>query len=324
MQPTVSVVLPVYNCPDYVGQAIDCMLAQSYTNFELIVIDDGSTDETPGILSRYSDPRMQVFTQRNCGLAGTLNRGISLARGRYIARQDQDDVSFPTRLERQVAFLNAHSSCALVGTWAEIWRENEKTGRVHAHPDGNDRLKLELLLNNPFVHSSVMIRKDVLDRVGAYCTDRSRQPPEDFELWSRIAREHEIANIPQILHAYREVEGSMSRAGPSPFVDHLVKICAENISWAAGSSTVDPQATNIAALAHNAPHLLQGVPDFPAMRDLFRRATTRITKDGQLIRDAESRLTTLRYRFWENRYGVGWKRHIFQAARSAVRLLRAI
>src|SRR5688572_15659262 len=233
--PAVSVVLPVYNCPRYVGDAIESVLSQTFSDLELIVIDDGSTDETPSVLGRFAGmARVTLLAHANRGLAGTLNRGIELARGRYIARQDQDDFCHPKRLERQVAYLDDQPHCALVGTWAEIWSENQPTGRQHRHPSDTASLKYQLLLNNPFVHSSVMIRKAALDRVGMYCTDRMRQPPEDFELWSRIARENEVANIPEVLQVYRELPGSMSRDGAAPFLKRLVTISAENIAWAAG------------------------------------------------------------------------------------------
>src|SRR6267378_876440 len=205
MQPSISVVLPVYNCPHYVGEAIDSVLAQTFSEYELILIDDGSTDDTPSVLTRYKDSRIRLVTQDNRGLAATLNRGIELATGRYIARQDQDDASLPERLEKQIAFLDAHPNCALVGTWAQIWKERAPTARAHRHAGDDATLKFELLLNNPFVHSSVMMRKAALDRVGVYSTDKTRQPPEDFELWSRIAREYAVANIPEMLHVYREV-----------------------------------------------------------------------------------------------------------------------
>jgi glycosyltransferase involved in cell wall biosynthesis len=324
MRPSISVVLPVYNCPHYVGEAIDSILAQSFTDFELIVIDDGSTDETPRVLERVRDSRVRRYAQENRGLAATLNRGIELARGRYIARQDQDDISKPERFSKQVAFLDAHPDCALIGTWAQIWRERAPTDRVHQHPSDNATLKFELLLNNPFVHSSVMIRKSALDRVGAYCTDRNRQPPEDFELWSRIARVYAVANIPEVLHIYREIEGSMSRLGESPFMKHVVTICAENIAWAAGSEPSDPQVVNIAALAHCADHQIQGRPDFVAMRDIFRRAAIRVTGDEQarFAKEAEDRVNAFRYRQWELHHGRGWRRQVFRAARGLARLIR--
>jgi glycosyltransferase involved in cell wall biosynthesis len=255
-----------------VGAAIESMLAQTFTDYEMVVIDDGSQDDTLSIVRRYTDPRIRVLSQANQGLAATLNRGIQCARGRYIARQDQDDVSLPERLAKQVAYLEANYPCALVGTWAEIWREGTKTERQHRHPPDTSSLKFELLLNNPFVHSSVMIRKAALERVGGYSVDNGRQPPEDYELWSRIGREFEVANIPEVLHRYREVAGSMSRDGPSPFLEHLVTIAAENVAWASGEPLSNPQVVNIAALAHGAKHRIVGQPDFRAMRQIFQRA----------------------------------------------------
>lgn len=321
MDPVVSVVLPVYNCPRYVGQAIESVLAQTYTEFELIVIDDGSKDETPDVLRRYTDSRIRLISQANRGLAHTLNRGIELARGRYVARQDQDDVCFPERLAKQVAFLEAHPACALLGTGAEIWRGDTRTDRVHRHPSDNATLQFELLLNNPFVHSSVMIRKGALEQVGAYSTDRGRQPPEDYELWSRVARQFEVANLPEVLHAYREIEGSMSRVGPSPFMDHLVTICAENIAWAAGLDPTHPQVVNIAALVHNADHRVQGRPDFLEMRNILARAATRVApgESQRFAREARQRIDSLRHRFWERRYGHGWR---LQVARVTYRIGR--
>jgi hypothetical protein len=325
--PAVSVVLPVYNCPHYVGAAIESTLAQTSADFELIVIDDGSRDETPAVLRRYTDPRIRLVTQENRGLAATLNRGIELARGRYIARQDQDDISLPERLAKQVAYLDAHAKCALIGTWAEIWHEGARTERAHRHPSDNSTLKFELLFNKPFVHSSVMIRKSALERVGAYSTDRNRQPPEDYELWSRIAREYEVANVPELLHRYREVEGSMSRDGPSPFLNHLVTICAENIASAAGADPSDPHVTNIAALSHSAEHRVQGKPDFAAMRRILRLAAQGVAGSADRERfasEADRRIDVLRYRVLQRSYPLGWRRRLIDlAARAARKILRA-
>ena len=322
--PVVSVVLPVYNCPKLVGQAIKSILDQTCADFELIVIDDGSTDATPDVLRRYTDSRLRLVTQSNRGLAGTLNRGIELARGRYIARQDQDDVSFSERLAKQVAYMEGHPACALLGTWAEIWRDDIKTNRVHRHPSDNATLQFELLLDNPFVHSSVMIRTTALECVGAYSTDPGRQPPEDYELWSRIARQFEIANLPEILHAYREIEGSMSRVGPSPFMDHLVTICAENIAWAADFEPTDPQVINIAALVHGADHRVQGRPDFVEMRQILVRAASRVApgESQRFAPEARQRIDSLRYQSWERRDGHGWRRQIARVAYRIARLRR--
>ena len=321
MDPIVSVILPVYNCPHYVGEAIQSILDQSFADFELIVIDDGSTDETPNVLRRFADARIRWTVQENRGLPATLNRGIELARGRYIARQDQDDISLPERFRKQVAYLDAHPVCALVGTWAEIWRERTKTDRTHRHPPENSTLKFELLFNNPFVHSSVMLRKTALDRLGGYCTDGTRQPPEDYELWSRIAREYEVGNVPEILHVYREVGGSMSRAGPSPFLDHLVILCAENIAWAARTDSTSPDVTNLAALAHGAEHRLTVRPNFDAMREILRRAVAQVAVEDdrvRLERDAEKRINNLRHRYWDLRQEHSLPGQVLRLARNIV------
>ncbi len=324
VDPVVSVILPVYNCSRYVGQAIESILGQTFADLELIIIDDGSDDDTPNVLRRYTDPRIRLIQQANGGLARALNRGIGLSRGRFIGRQDSDDESFPGRLSKQVAFLSAHPNCALIGTWAEIWQRDERSDRTHAFPSDNVDLKFALLLDNPFVHSSVMIRRTALDQVGWYCTDPGRQPPEDYELWSRIARVFDVANLPEILHVYREVEGSVSRLVPSPFTEHLVTICAENMAWAADVPLSNPDVINIAALFHRAYHRVQDRPDMSAMRDLLGRAATRISpNDGRRLSHATDRYAdVLRDRSREMRYGKDWRRHIIRAGRGATRFAK--
>lgn len=324
MVPKVSVVLPAYNGSKYIGDAVESIISQTFGDFELIVINDGSTDETLDIVQRFTDRRISIHSQANIGLAGTLNRGLGLARGEYIARQDQDDWSFPERLAKQVAFLEAHPACALLGTWAEIWRDARQAGRTHAHPADDTDLKFLLLLDNPFVHSSIMLRRTALDRVGGYSTDPGRQPPEDYELWSRIAREFDVANLPEVLHVYREVERSMSRQGPSPFADHLVTICAENVAWAAGVAPSDPRVVNLAALQHGVPQRMLGEPDFRAMRPVFRAAAARVTghESSRFDAEAERRIDDLEDRWGDRRSGGGWRRRLNRAARRVSRALR--
>jgi glycosyltransferase involved in cell wall biosynthesis len=254
--PLVSVILSVYNGAADVPAAVRSILDQTFGDFELIAIDNGSfKDNTRQVLDDLArttaDPRLRiVHLDTNIGLAGALNHGIALARGTYIARQDHDDVSRPERLAKQVAYMAANPRLGLLGTRAEIWVENEPTGRMHAHPTDNASLQFDLLINNPFVHSSVMIRRSVLDDVGAYTTDPARQPPEDYELWSRIARRAEVANLPDVLLVYREMANSMSRDGPNPFRDKLITIAAENIAAAASTDMSISRAA--AALAHAA------------------------------------------------------------------------
>jgi Glycosyl transferase family 2 len=319
--PTISVLLPVYNCAEYVGAAIESLLAQSFDDFELIIIDDGSTDSTPHLLKDVNDPRIRLFTQSNRGLAATLNTGFELARGTYIARQDADDLSLPERFARQVAYLDAHPDCALVGTWAEIWVGDKRTERAHRHPSDNMNIQYGLLFNNPFVHSSVMLRKSALDQIGGYSTDPARQPSEDYELWSRIARSFEVANIPELLTIYREIPGSMSRTGVSPFLESLVTVCAENIALASDTSGDDPNPVNLAALIHSAPHRITGTLNFDLMKTMLQKAVSRVTQnDAHLLHEAESLVEHLRHNYWRSENPGPTNRLIYYAMRVKSRL----
>lgn len=209
-EPLISVLLPVYNAERFLADAIESILNQSFRNFELIIIDDGSSDNSPKIIKQFSDERMIVITQENQGLAASLNKGLEIARGKYIARQDNDDISLPERFEKQVAFLEKNESYALLGTAAIIVDENnQEGGRFHQHPETSPELKYFLLFDNPFVHSSVMFRRSVLSKTGPYY--KGTQFFEDYHLWSSIAQVANISNLPQALLRYREVSGGMSK-----------------------------------------------------------------------------------------------------------------
>jgi glycosyltransferase involved in cell wall biosynthesis len=303
----VSVVLPVYNGAHYLSEAIECMLRQAYHDFELLIIDDGSTDDSAAVISSYKDQRIRFIQQDNQGLAATLNRGISLAKGAYIARQDQDDVSLPERLLKQVTFLDAHRDYGMVGTWASIWEETKPTERFHKHHTDNLSLKFDLLFDNAFVHSSLMIRKTVFDEVGAYCTDPDRQPPEDYELWSRVAREFRVANIPEVLHVYREMPRSMSRTGNNPFLQHLLKINVENLTWATEGRYSDQLLRDLAALIHGAYPQFSGKASLRELISIVHEAA-RVLCNHAGVRHEEiqdkvhSRVNNLRYHYYQARH----------------------
>ncbi|HCY64046.1 MAG TPA: glycosyl transferase [Oxalobacteraceae bacterium] len=247
--PIVSVLIPVYNGGPLLADALRSVYAQEIDGLEIIVLDDGSSDGSSELVAQMPDPRCICVRHPNRGLAATLNRGIALARGRYIARQDQDDIVLPGRLAHQLAFLEAHPEIGMVGTWSQIYEGDRPSPRQHRHPSSNAALQLELLFDNPFVHSSMMIRAEVLRELGGYCEDKSRQPPEDYELWSRIARRHKVANLPEVLTIYRELPGSMSRAGESPFLEKLVLIGSENLAHVLPDSPAE-QLRALAELYH--------------------------------------------------------------------------
>jgi glycosyltransferase involved in cell wall biosynthesis len=299
--PTVSVVLSVRNGGSDLPKALGTILKQTFSDFELIAINNGSTDGTREFLDQLTDPRVRVYHQEDQGLAAALNRGISLARGRYIARQDHDDWALPTRIAQQVAFLDANPHHALVGTRAEIWVGDSPTGRFHDHPTEDEELRFALLSNNYMVHSSVMMRKAALDEVGGYTTDPSRQPPEDYELWSRIAHRFRIANLPERLTIYRELPTSMSRASADPFKDKVILISAENLAMAT-NGVPKPQRIHldIASLTHNAPEKMSQTADIEAMCAVISKAGAAIFGNRKLRTDNDPVAVwrrNLRYQF---------------------------
>ncbi len=297
--------MPVYNGLPYLSASIDSVLKQTFTDFELIIIDDGSSDESGSILDSIKDPRVRFFSQANRGLAATLNRGITLSKGQFIARQDQDDISFPQRLQSQLAFLTSHSNIGMVGTAAEIWVGNAPSGRVLRHSTSDPALKFNLLFDNYFVHSSILIRKSVLDSIGGYSEDRSRQPPEDYELWSRVMRRFQIANLHDVLIAYREVSTSMSRIGKNPFKPNLIKISNENLSWAVGPSISSSEILALSCLMNDNYDQMPRRTSFFALRKIIQIAAQNIenlsNSPGALIKLKRSRVRKLMYRYVDYR-----------------------
>ncbi len=165
----VSVLLPVYNGAEFLADAVDSILNQTYRDFEIIAINDGSTDLTGEILDRYRDPRIRVEHQENQGLARTLNRALAIAGGELVARQDQDDLSLPTQPASEVEYLDVHPECGLVGTWSSIRFMARR--RALGIPVTMVRVQVMSLFDNNFVHSSIMTRARVLAEVGNYPTD---------------------------------------------------------------------------------------------------------------------------------------------------------
>lgn len=199
--PEISVIMPVYNAEKYLAEAVDSILCQTYTDWELIIIDDGSTDESDTIIRSYSDSRIRYYrNDGNQGLITTLNKGISLCSGKYIARMDADDISMPERFQLQKDFLDSHPDCALCGSDAEVINEYESiTGKI-LNLRSDDYLQVNLLFSVPFVHPSVMLRAEILKE---NLFDERYKHAEDYELWCRIADQYRLANLPSYLLKYR-------------------------------------------------------------------------------------------------------------------------
>lgn len=227
--PEISVILPVYNAASFLEESIQSILNQSFSNFELIIINDGSTDASQSIIEKFEDPRIIKVVQSNLGLAATLNRGIGMARAEIIARQDNDDISYPHRFEKQLDFLKAHPDVCLLGAAARIVdHAGQPANRFHRHPSHSDTLKFLLLFDNPFVHSSVMFRKSAVLAVGGY--DTNSDYFEDYRLWSHLSRQGRIANLPDVLLDYREVATGMSKSAQN-YRLKVLRQSTENIAY---------------------------------------------------------------------------------------------
>jgi len=196
--PPVTVLMPVYNGSQYLTDAIESILTQSFDNFEFLIIDDASEDDSRDIVRSYGDPRMKLIENHsNLGQTRTLNGGIDIARGKYIARLDQDDIALPRRLEKQIAFLDSNPDVALLGTGVQVIDENGYPMYRVLFPTKHREIINDFPLRNPFAHSSVMCRVDALKDAGGYDTDFSYA--QDMALWLQISKEKKLANLRDIL-----------------------------------------------------------------------------------------------------------------------------
>lgn len=209
--PLVSVVMPVFNGARYISGAIDSILTQDYQDFEFIVVDDGSTDQTSILLSSVSDPRIKVITHKtNLGIVSSLNDGVLYSKGKYIARMDCDDLCDPKRFTIQVEFLDHHLDYAAVGSFVRIINPSGKTLYTIEQPTRNLAIKTHLLHDSCIAHGSVMMRRSALDEVGLYSDNKDVIHAEDYDLFVRLASTYKLGNIPEYLYTRIEHSHSVS------------------------------------------------------------------------------------------------------------------
>lgn len=197
--PLVSVVINAYNAAPYFAECLDSLLAQTLQEFEIIIVDDASTDRTPEIAREYArrDPRIRLErNERNRGIPATINRALALSRGEFVGKMDADDVSLPQRLERQVAFLRAHPRVVMAGSWwVRIDMAGRELGAQRPWPS-NERLARQMLTRCVLMHTGVMYRGDLVRRIRYREFFRYAQ---DYDLFLRMADEGEIAVMPEVL-----------------------------------------------------------------------------------------------------------------------------
>ena len=204
-RPKISVVMPVYNAERFLSEAIESILNQTFKDFELIIINDGSTDSSLEIINRYKaqDERIVLVNRENRGLVCSLNEGIEKAEGKYIARMDADDISLPTRFEEQIKVLESFKQIDIVGCHYEQIDENSKTTGTVRVPLNQDEICMTLCYTVPFPHASVMIRKEILNK-----QKYEEFPTEDYLLWSKLYNNKNFYNLDKILLRYRHQYGT--------------------------------------------------------------------------------------------------------------------
>ena len=205
--PFISVIMPVYNCEHYVQEAVESILNQSYSNFELLIIDDASNDATVSIIKSFTDTRINLIEKpKNTGYTNSLNYCCTIAKGKYIARMDGDDISLPKRFEKQITYLESHPEVVVCGTTYQIIGNPKQI----TLPLTNDEIKIRLLWGNCIAHPSVMIRKEVLDHfIQPY--DTLKEPAEDYDLWVRLLAFEKLSNLPEVLLMYRTYSNQVSK-----------------------------------------------------------------------------------------------------------------
>lgn len=197
--PLVSVVMPVYNASSFIEESINSILQQTFSDFEFIIINDASTDNSRNIISSYTDSRIRIIdNEQNLGVTRSLNKGIELARGKYIARMDADDIALPQRLEKQVNFLVKNAEYGLVGSYFRLIPEN----MIVRVPIKDEEIKAAIIFHNPFAHPTVMFTKNLVDQFQLYYNENLLYG-QDQELWYRFSKVTKCYNIPEVLLLYR-------------------------------------------------------------------------------------------------------------------------
>ncbi len=206
--PEISLIMSVHNGERYIIRALSSVLSQTFFDFELILIDDGSSDRSFEYVSLFTDPRLRVYRQENMGLTKSLNKALGLAQGRYIARHDADDFSIFCRFHKQIEFLKNNQDIGMLGTSCFIQPERHNIiNEVYDYPENNDEIKNAFTSYNPFVHGSVMARRELIEDLGGY--NENYRYVQDYELWSRLLPRTNVHNLSVPLYV-RSVHSSSS------------------------------------------------------------------------------------------------------------------
>jgi glycosyltransferase involved in cell wall biosynthesis len=221
----ITVLMPVFNGEKYLAEAIESILNQTFSDFILLIIDDGSSDSSLAIVQSYGDQRIRVErNQENMGLVKTLNRGLDLVQTELVARMDCDDIAMPERIEKQVAFLDRNPDIGMCGTAYELFHGSVR--QTITPPCRHEEIVYGLLEDNVFLHSSVVVRMSILNVHGLRYNGRYRHA-EDYELWTRLSQYTRTANLPEVLVRYRSHSENISNTNKAEQIGTRNKIRLE-------------------------------------------------------------------------------------------------
>lgn len=226
-KPIVSVIIPVYNKREYINETMNSVLNQDFNIFEIIVVDDGSTDESLEVIKENKDPRLRVFSQSNSGVERARNFGFSQSSGSFIVFLDADDLMRNSRLSKQLELFEAEEELVLVGTWANVIDQSGKIIGSICPPTSNAAIQLGHLFRNQFVNSSVMVRRSAITNGMIFDEVRGKRFAEDFDLWNRVLKKGQVANIPEKLTSYRRLDVSRSQSSEGSLLESARSISAE-------------------------------------------------------------------------------------------------
>jgi cellulose synthase/poly-beta-1,6-N-acetylglucosamine synthase-like glycosyltransferase len=227
MKPLVSVIIPVFNKQNYVSEAIESVFAQTYAPIEIIAVNDGSTDNSLEVISRYLNDGIQVIDQKNSGVERARNLGFSKSVGSFIVFLDADDLMKSNRITKQIDLFISDPNLVLVGTWANVIdRSGNMVGSICPNTS-NAAIQLGNLFRNQFVSSSVMVRRSAIADGLVFNESRGTRFAEDFDLWNRVSKKGLVANIPEKLTSYRRLEVSRSHSSAESLLESARDISAE-------------------------------------------------------------------------------------------------
>ena len=226
----ISVIMPVYNGEKYLKESIDSILNQTFSDFEFIIINDGSIDNTKKIINDYKDKRIvYIENEKNSGIVTTLNKGLNYASGKYIARMDADDISLPTRFEKQIKYMEENNDVDILGTAIELFGKNI-TPNSRIFSKSFENIKCDLLISCALAHPTVMIRKSILE-IENYKYNSNYEKLEDYELWFQISKKYKIETLEEILLRYRIHSNQITQNYSEEYLERFKSFKKEQLNF---------------------------------------------------------------------------------------------